>query len=719
MLRSLAQNDPSIITRRRRLNATHPPHVVIPLAAGGIVQFQNDEWTGSAPEIAVFDDEFVARNVCSGIEISSEHRQNLHDLIIGAQGVALNAALQAQVDAIEEHNSQIRAKGDAIPTVERHGLAIDVFCVLQADPNIDQAINAAKQAVAAAKSVDAVKARAQLTAPKLAEMPLHAIWQLLAKNVDGLNAEAARRVQEHVAGLGKGGEQWVAEGVLRLAHTGDECPFCRQGLKGSDIFADYQAYFSVAYAALRMEIAEQVKEFERAHAGDAPAAFERAVREYAQGADFWRQFTTVPETAIDTAAIARAWKTARHAVLDALRSKQASPLDAKDMGADVRAAVATYDTVREDLRATVATTADINTAIAHVKEATAGANIAALEADLRRLKATKARHDPATAALCQAYLDEKAAKTVTEKARDDARTALDNYRTNVFPVYEAAINNCLKAFNAGFRLGSVASVNTRGGSAANYAVLIDQTPVPLADDGSGPSFRTAMSAGDRNTLGLAFFFAALDADPGTLSSKVIVIDDPMTSLDEHRTLATRHQIQALLARAAQVVVLSHSKAFLCAVWENTNKAACTPLKLVRSSSGSAFETWDVRADCITEHDKRHELLAAYIAAVPKTDERAVAQALRPILEMFVRVAYPAQLSPGAPLGKPFFAACDAAITAGAPIISAADFAELRLLMDFAHRYHHETNPAWQTETINDQELLDFAKRTVAFTRRRV
>ena len=40
-----------------------------------------------------------------------------------------------------------------------------------------------------------------------------------------------------------------------------------------------------------------------------------------------------------------------------------------------------------------------------------------------------------------------------------------------------------------------------------------------------------MSAGDRNTLALAFFFTNLDQSPD-LAQKIIVIDDPITSLDE-------------------------------------------------------------------------------------------------------------------------------------------------------------------------------------------
>ena len=43
--------------------------------------------------------------------------------------------------------------------------------------------------------------------------------------------------------------------------------------------------------------------------------------------------------------------------------------------------------------------------------------------------------------------------------------------------------------------------------------------------------------------------------------------------------------------------------------------------------------------------------------------------------------------------------------------------ELRAILDFANRYHHDTNAAYATELINDAELSDFARRTLAFIRR--
>jgi hypothetical protein len=83
--------------------------------------------------------------------------------------------------------------------------------------------------------------------------------------------------------------------------------------------------------------------------------------------------------------------------------------------------------------------------------------------------------------------------------RDQARDALDRYRRTIFPAYEAAINAYLVKLNAGFRLGSVNSVNTRGGSTCSYNVVINNVQVALTAD-DGPAFRNTLSSGDRNTL---------------------------------------------------------------------------------------------------------------------------------------------------------------------------------------------------------------------------
>ena len=317
---------------------------------------------------------------------------------------------------------------------------------------------------------------------------------------------------------------------------------------------------------------------------------------------------------------------------------------------------------------------------------------------------------------------EKASKAQTEAARDQAREVLDQYRVAVFPAYETAINDYLRRFNAGFRLSAVQSVNNRGGSSCTYNVVINNVEVPVTADAAGaPAFRSTLSAGDRNTLALAFFFASLDRDPN-LASKIVVIDDPMTSLDENRSLTTVQETRRLAGRVTQIIVLSHSRAFLCQLWKGADPNTSAALKILRDVAAgpnvesSTLAAWDVKQDSITEHDRRHALVTSYIAGTQGVNERDVAEALRPMLEAFVRVAYPSDFEPGALLG-PFLGICDQRKGTAWEILSQANITELRDLLDYGNLFHHETNPAWQTQLINNRELLQFAQRTMAFTRR--
>ena len=111
IFRSLESGNPELINERQRLGSNRPPHVVVS-HDGQQAVFQNGAWTHTIPNIAIFDDVFVATNVCSGIDLGTLHRQNLHELILGAQGVALNTALQAHVARIEQHNADLREKSD-------------------------------------------------------------------------------------------------------------------------------------------------------------------------------------------------------------------------------------------------------------------------------------------------------------------------------------------------------------------------------------------------------------------------------------------------------------------------------------------------------------------------------------------------------------------------------------------------------------------------------
>jgi wobble nucleotide-excising tRNase len=597
---------------RRRLSAANPPHVVIDCAGGPpAAMFENGAWNRTHPQMEIFDDLFVDENVCSGLEVASEHRHHLHELILGVQGVTLHSRLSVAVAAIEGVNGRIGNASNAIPTVDRHGLNVDDFCALPNRANVAEELLAEERLLAASQQADAIRTAAVFESFSFPEFDMERTEAVLGGNLATLEAGALARVQEHIATLGTGGEQWIAAGMGFVSETGrDDCTFCEQPLATSPVIESYRGYFSEEYGRLKNEIAELLRTLERYHGGDSRGAFERRVRLAQERRQFWQEFTHTPDFGFDTVALTNAWRVAYEQVRALMEQEQAAPLEPIALPAEVIQAIGTHAANEQTLRQFDDRIVEANLQIALVRERLGTADRRAIEMNLSRLRATQSRNTLGMMPLCAEYIAAKAAKVTAEQERDDAKTALDRYRNTVFPGYQTAINLYLGRLNAGFRVDRVVSTDTRGGPTCNYCLVVNNTHIPVTGtpaQNHAPSFRTTLSAGDRNTLALAFFFAALDQNPN-LAKCVVVIDDPLSSLDDHRILATTQELIRLAQRVAQLVVLSHNKPFLCRLWEGMDRLNRTSLKIERDGTGSTLSAWLVDADSITEHDRRHSCL---------------------------------------------------------------------------------------------------------------
>ena len=714
IVRSLRDNNPSLILERHRLTSTHPPNIVMSNTSGSDIVFKNGAWSSSLPHVMVFDDQFVAENVYSGLTVDPVQRQNLHELILGSRGLELNQAHLDKVKKIEQHNVSLKAKAGAIPTAVLGNMNVDAFCTLTPRADINEAIQAAERNHAAMLASDDVRQQPMFEHHILPKFELHKITALLQSDLPGLDSQAAAGVQSHTLSLGSGGEGWTAKGVAYAADT-NRCPFCDQSIAESKLIEHYRTYFSDAYSSLKTAIVEEIKSLRSGCSGDILVAFERSVKVAIVSREFWGKFTDVPEIITDTAVLVRACTAAFEPLISILYQKQAAPLDSLTISAAVLKLVDIYNILREDVETLSRALIEVNSKIMAVKATSATGNLIALTAEISKLQAIKHRFDPTINALCVDYLQEKTAKKDTENLRDYARMELNEYREKIFPPYQASINKYLGDFLATFRLSQVKPTNIKNGSTCNYSVLVNNVEVPVATNSEGPSFRTALSTGDRHTLALALFFASLDQDT-ECEQKIVLIDDPMTSLDEHRTAATINQLKLLAGKVEQLIVLSHTKPFLCDLWQKFPPSTSTTMTIARLGNGSTLTNWNVTRDCLTPHDNHHNIVSTYLKASNPDEERYVACALRHILESFMRVSYPAHFPPGALLGR-FLQTCDQNLKANSPILHQSDITELRTLLEYANQFHHDSNALWRTTSINDIELLSFSQRTLDFTRR--
>ena len=718
VLRSLASGDAQPILERQRLGSDQPPQIVLDCeATSSKTVFENGSWNRIIPNLKVFDDVFVDENIYSGLDVEPHHRQHLHEFILGDQGVALNRRLQTLVSRIAEHNTALNDKRDAIPKENLGSLSVDQFCALTQRPDVDDQIDTVERELKAARDQGLVQTTSLFQTVGLPLFDVDGIRQILSKDLQDLDSAAESQVQAHLENLGTEGESWIANGMEHLVQ-GDQgvCPFCGQDVSGLDLVAHYRTYFSDGYAQLKRDVAQMIENIERDHAEGTQVAFERAVGIARQTAQFWTTYCDVPPIEIDTEVVAQSWVAARETVTDLLKMKQLGPLEQHILNDQDLTVLSEFNTQSQYIKAISDTLISSNEAINGVKEQAKKANVEDLQTKLTELKAAKARFSDELAPLCAAYVQELKDKANTEDERAKAREELEGYRTNVFPTLQKGVNDYLERFNAGFRIDSFTYSNIGGGagSTCTYNVVINEHSVAVRNSKSQlgePSFRNTLSSGDRNTLALALFLSTLDQNPN-LDSTIVVIDDPISSMDDHRSLATVQEVRKLAARAKQAIALSHSKRFLCDIWRGANQKECATLEIAQSGDESTIRAWDVTLDAATEHDQRYALLEAY-ATSQSGNKREVASAIRPHLESYLRVACPGAFPPRKLLGE-FITECSQRLGESGEILTIKMLQELNEIVEYSNPYHHATEEAWASEEINATQLRGFVNKTLAF-----
>jgi len=254
ILRSLQSGEPGHIVGRTTLGVGGAPEVHLRTDTGNAT-FSAGAWNGTLPTLSIFDATFVAENVYSGDIVDLDHRRNLYRVIIGKEGVDLARQVDDLDAAIRERTSAIKDTRAEVQTHAPQGITAESFLPLAEDPDIDAKITAKQKDIESLRQADQIRARAALAPITLPTMPA-GLEALLATTLEGLAADAARRVTAQITAhdMHERGEPWLAEGRAYIRN--DRCPFCGQSLDGANLIEAYNSYFSAAYDALRQKIAQ-------------------------------------------------------------------------------------------------------------------------------------------------------------------------------------------------------------------------------------------------------------------------------------------------------------------------------------------------------------------------------------------------------------------------------------------------------------------------------
>lgn len=596
--------------------------------------------------------------------------------------------------------------GDGVGMALPVGMTVEQFMALAAEADVDQKIEDKQKELTVASNADTIRKMPGLATIDMPQPP-PTLSAILKKSIDGVSADAAQKVREHLKTHGVRGEAWIAEG-LRFANV-ETCPFCAQRLDGSDMVDAYRDYFSKAYRDFQTELNQLKTAFDGSMTNAMMVEIQNRIAANQTAGDFWKPYVMGDAPFLACEQINPVILDLRNATSALVAKKIAAPLEMVEHSPESLAAIEKSNGLREVLQKFNAAVTEYNKLIAAVKREAAERTSAVVQKELDLLNARKARHQREVEELVNAHTVAVNAKGVVEQEKAKAKEELEAYNETVMSGYRDAVNQLLERFNAPFSLGTVVVEYTGRTPRTAYTIAMRGKEIDPGADGAGrPSFRNTLSSGDRNTLALALFIAQV-MQRKDLTELVIVFDDPFTSLDGFRQNWTCNKIRKLAATARQVIVLSHSLTFLKMIASNCDAATLRTLRIDRFNTiDSRISEMNLDDATAAELDKAVVKLRNYITADDNDPSNAI-KCIRPLLENYIRIHAPDQCPKedgwlGDMLGQ--IKTADAA----SPLSSFQRvYDELDYLNDYSKAYHHDPGRA---PPIDPAELLNAAKRTM-------
>jgi wobble nucleotide-excising tRNase len=715
IFRSASGGNAALIAACKTVDGTLPPKVVLQFGSGHKVSFENGVWSEQRPELLVFDADFIGRNVHSGGAVSTEHRKNLLEFALGEP--AVSARIKVDKATGESKAATEKAQNFESQLASHHiGLTITQFEQLAQVSDIDKQISELQKRLIAANNVVALQTR---PVPKMLAEPsfdINGLFAALGLALKDIHGDAEKLVKQHISKLGgKGAEGWLSQG--RLFGNGDACPYCDQDLSSNDLVHAYQTHFNVAYGELKSKISVLQDSVASNTSENIIDAFAQSIGVAVAQAATWAESVPTQPISFDIDAARVAMISFRNFVIDLIRRKVASPADALGSADEKTKAGTLWEQVLIVFRSANATIKAAEDLITSFKAKLSGDSVPQLQQHLLQLQATKRRFDPKVIEVLKLLANSRKEVAAAEKVKKAAREELDNLMKATLIKYQASINTLLANFGASFSIKGL-SANFRGNAPrSEYGLLLRGKDVTL--EGGSPSFATALSDGDKRTLAFAFFIAST-LDDAKLGHRVVVIDDPMCSLDMNRRHHTRAVLKKLHSKAEQLIVLAHDSFFLRDLRDALRKddkatsMAFFQLK-VAPLNYTDFDSLDLDKECESPYSQHHRLLYEFSAG-NGGDLMSVAKAIRPLLEGYLHRRFPGLLPKDMMFGNVIAQIRDSA--SPSPLCHAKNLVdELNEINEYAGDFHHDTNADADTVPVTATGLKIYVDRTLSVVHR--
>lgn len=712
ILRSCAQNVPALITNRKTLDSTLNQSVRLQFDNGHFVRFENGAWSEARAEILIFDADFVEQNVYSGSQVTPGQRQNLLHFALGVAAVNAQREYDLASTAVAQVATSIRELVSRISGLHS-GKTLSQFQAIQRVDDADNKIAALRLQINAVENITAIRNKA---IPKKLDLPtldLASLFSILNKTLENIDLEAEEKVRLHFQKHGGGKvEGWAEQG--QQFETNNECPYCGLALAGLDLVKSYRTYFNKSYKELTDQITNLPRGIDQ-RCGE--QVIERILTQVASARQViasWIQHVQLTDFQFDEGNSRSIMLELRTLLMTIANRKAANPISVVASESERQQAETLWNNLIQGVKSFNIAVDDRLAQINNFKATLAVQNLTILRQEIANLELAKRRCEVSSVDLLTHLETAKANELLAKQLKQQKKDTLTQIMDSTLTRYQSEINRLLTDFGASFQIQKMSTNFLGNGSPrSDYGISMRGQEVSLTSDNRG--FKTSLSEGDKRTLAFAFFVASIIADQ-QISTKIVVIDDPMCSLDLNRKQKTIDVLNQIYLSANQLIVLAHDPYFIKklrdAIEDNNGVINLSLFRLKHTRNEySEFDRLDIDRLCETIYFKHHRILNEYTEGVNHSISE-VSKAIRPMLEGYLHRRFPGMISHGLMFGQ-LISHIQSTVLPH-PLANAHPIVQALIdINSYVWQFHHDTNPAADQVVIVESELRTYVNKALS------
>ena len=712
LLESLRTGDMGEVSRLQTIDQTSAVQAKLIFDDGrSTSEIVTGAWDHLRPNVRVFDSRFVRENVHSGSLVESSHRRNLLTFVLGDSAVVESGRERRATEELAAASADVRAKEDSLSPL-LNGSTLNEFIAFSEDNDIATKISAVETDIGNHKAVAEILAQPLPAIVGLLDPNLDAVFNILARGLEGVHDSASVLVQEHVSNHPQPDfEAWLRTGASFQAD--ETCPYCTQTISGSPLIIAYRQFFSQEYFEHVEQIAALSDVVAQSIGPQVVQALTRRVAEELLLTNSWKARLPLDDPSIDVAGYQEHFTLIWRLISESIEQKVSAPLTELDVTELRRTVGELWVDIESSFSLFNASVAENADSISALKEGLTAGDLPALEIARAKLEAQRIRHTPTINDVVTGLIASRGRARRHEVERNEARSKVRVHMDDTLSRYQSKINGLLGAFGASFSVKEMRT-NFRGvAPQSEYVILLRSKEVPLKSD-TGPNFDTALSEGDKRTLAFAFFVACVLGDP-EVATMTVAVDDPMSSMDAGRRLTTIRTLIDLQAESAQLILSSHDSVFLrdfrMQLARRLPLTSVAEIQLIGGLGG--YSAWEQASiDDLSESARRKTLRAVEeFVRTGQGDAQSAASNIRPMLEGYLHSRFPTLLKDGLLLGESLIAIRQA--VAPSPLVFALNIVdEIEEVNSYAGTFHHDGSAGYVRPIASTSEAQHYGERAL-------